>query len=227
MARALDDLAGHLAAADQVDFVGDSRRRERQERHEEQARATHGHPPASNMDPGRSGVNLRTRRAIVDGSRRVESDRKCATPRRGLGRRVGRRSSWPRGWASPARLRDPAGGCSGCRGSSRVSSWPDRRRRLAGDKSGARRRRGAVGLGLLPLVVLACSGLPIPGLAALTGPPLLALALAGFVTVLVSAGAWRPPSMGVLPRDAPRLSRLASYRVAGPGRAPKATSRTT
>jgi len=50
----------------------------------------------------------------------------------------------------------------------------------------------ACGLGLLPVVVLSASGLPIPGLAALTGPPLLALGLAGVVAVLAIAG-WRPP----------------------------------
>jgi hypothetical protein len=56
----------------------------------------------------------------------------------------------------------------------------------------------ACGLGLLPVVALAISGLPLPGLAALTGPPLTAVALAGIVVVLATSG-WRPPDWAFLP----------------------------
>jgi hypothetical protein len=61
-------------------------------------------------------------------------------------------------------------------------------------------RRGAAscGVGLLPLLALAVSGLPIPGLAALTGPPLLAVALAGLVGVVATRG-WRPPEWAFFP----------------------------
>jgi hypothetical protein len=44
--------------------------------------------------------------------------------------------------------------------------------------------RGGIGLGLLPLIALLGAGLPVPGLRALSGPPLLALALAGVVLAL-------------------------------------------
>jgi hypothetical protein len=50
---------------------------------------------------------------------------------------------------------------------------------------------GAPSLGLLPIPLLLCVA-PIPGVRALSGPPLLALALAGAVAALVSAR-WRPP----------------------------------
>jgi hypothetical protein len=61
------------------------------------------------------------------------------------------------------------------------------------------RAGGAAGaVGLLPLLVLAISGLPLPGLAALTGPPLVAVALAGIVAVLATSG-WRPPDWTFFP----------------------------
>jgi hypothetical protein len=56
----------------------------------------------------------------------------------------------------------------------------------------------ACGVGLLPLLALAVSGLPIPGLAALTGPSLVALALAGLVAVVAASG-WRPPDWTFFP----------------------------
>ena len=65
--------------------------------------------------------------------------------------------------------------------------------------------------GLLPIVVLAASGLPLPGLRALTGPPLLALALAGLVGVIANTG-WRPPRWVFFPVVFV-LYALASYRV--------------
>jgi hypothetical protein len=43
---------------------------------------------------------------------------------------------------------------------------------------------GAVALGLLPILALVLLGLPVPGVRALTGPPLLALALAALVLIL-------------------------------------------
>ena len=64
--------------------------------------------------------------------------------------------------------------------------------------SPGRRRVAAVGVGLLPLAALAVSGLPLPGLAALTGPPLLAVALAGLAAVLAASG-WRPPAWVFFP----------------------------
>ncbi len=45
-------------------------------------------------------------------------------------------------------------------------------------------RSGAVALGLLPLLLLVLVGIPVPGLRALTGPPLLALALGAGVLIL-------------------------------------------
>jgi hypothetical protein len=64
--------------------------------------------------------------------------------------------------------------------------------------SPARAGVGACGVGLLPVVALAISGLPLPGLAALTGPPLVAVALAGIVAVLATSG-WRPPDWTFFP----------------------------
>jgi hypothetical protein len=46
--------------------------------------------------------------------------------------------------------------------------------------------RGKVALGLAPLLLLVLSGLPLPGLAALTGPPLVAVVLAGALLILAS-----------------------------------------
>jgi hypothetical protein len=60
------------------------------------------------------------------------------------------------------------------------------------------RRGAACAVGLLPLLVLAASGLPIPGLAALTGPVLVAVALAALVAVVAASG-WRPPDWAFLP----------------------------
>jgi hypothetical protein len=56
----------------------------------------------------------------------------------------------------------------------------------------------ACGVGLTPLLVLSVSGLPIPGLAALTGPALLAVGIAGLAVVLAGSG-WRPPDWSFLP----------------------------
>ncbi|HEY6554339.1 MAG TPA: hypothetical protein VI669_13360, partial [Vicinamibacteria bacterium] len=64
--------------------------------------------------------------------------------------------------------------------------------------SAGRRRVAAVGIGLLPLVGLAVSGLPLPGVTALTGLALLPVALAGLAAVVAAAG-WRPPAWAFLP----------------------------
>jgi hypothetical protein len=56
----------------------------------------------------------------------------------------------------------------------------------------AGREAAAPVAGFVPLLLLSCSGLAVPGLAALTGKALLALFLAG-VAVALAAGARRPP----------------------------------
>lgn len=58
--------------------------------------------------------------------------------------------------------------------------------------------RGGVLLGLAPLVVALLLAAPLPGLRALTGPPLLAIAAAGLV-LAVAAGRWRPAPGVFLP----------------------------
>jgi hypothetical protein len=68
---------------------------------------------------------------------------------------------------------------------------------LAGFTRG-RPHAAVCGAGLIPLLVLSAGGLPLPGLAALTGPCLLALGLGGLVTVLAIAD-WRPPDWVFLP----------------------------
>ena len=50
--------------------------------------------------------------------------------------------------------------------------------------SGRGRSSGSVGLGLLPLVAIVLTGLPLPGSGSLTGPPLGALVLCGLVAAI-------------------------------------------
>jgi hypothetical protein len=59
-------------------------------------------------------------------------------------------------------------------------------------------RVAAAGVGPVPQAALAVSGLPLPGLTALTGLALLPVALAGLVAVLAASG-WRPPAWAFLP----------------------------
>jgi hypothetical protein len=56
---------------------------------------------------------------------------------------------------------------------------------------------GAAGLGFLPVPLLLLFA-PLPGIRALSGPPLLALALAGAAAAFVAAS-WRPPRRAFLP----------------------------
>src|SRR5688572_16712378 len=60
------------------------------------------------------------------------------------------------------------------------------------------RAAGGVLLGLAPLVALLLLAAPLPGLRALTGPPLLSIAAAGLVLVVMRS-ARRPPEALFLP----------------------------
>jgi hypothetical protein len=59
-------------------------------------------------------------------------------------------------------------------------------------------RSGAVALGLLPVLVVVLLGLPIPGARALTGPPLLALALGAGVLIFQGRRALASPGLFLL-----------------------------
>ena len=91
----------------------------------------------------------------------------------------------------------------------------------------AAHRRGSLAAcaGLLLPVGLLLAGAPLAGVRALSGPPLLALALAGVAIAVAGSGLRPPPSPLPAARRSPSSSRRPGGRTRGSGR--RETSRTT